>query len=142
MRVVSADEAVRLIEPGDDFAAAKRLFDEVEGAALDGADRHGDIALPGDHENRRRIILAVELLEDIETGLAGDMYIEQDAGWGSGSRNRQQCRAVRETDDLIPTCRQDHRKRVANSRVVIDYENLPAGGDFFSHVASPMRGGK
>ena len=132
----------RFVQPRDDFAAAKRLFDEVERAALDGADRHGDIALSGDHENRRRIILAVKFLEDIETGLTGDMHIEQDAGWRPGSRNRQQRGAVCETDDLIATCRQDHRKRVANSRVVIDYENLPAGGDFFSHVPSPMRGGK
>src|SRR6476469_9455589 len=80
----------RLVESRDDFAAAKRLFDEVERAALDGADRHGDVTLSGDHENRRRIILAVEFLENIETGLTRNMHIEQDAGWRPGSCNRQQ----------------------------------------------------
>ena len=82
----------------------------------------------------------MKLSENIETGLTGDMHIEQDAGWRSRSRNRKQCRAVSETDDLIAACRQDHRKRVANGRVVIDYEDLPTGGGFLSHVPSSMRG--
>ena len=84
----------------------------------------------------------MQFLEDVETGLTGDMHVEQDAGWRPGSCNRQQRSTVCKTNDLIASCRQDHRKRVANSRVVIDYENLPAGGDFFSHVPSPMRSGK
>jgi hypothetical protein len=73
----------RLIESRHDFAAAKRLLDEVQRAVLDGADRHGDIALPRDHEDRRRIILTMKLFENIETGLTGDMHIEQDAGMAS-----------------------------------------------------------
>jgi hypothetical protein len=43
------------------------FLDEIERAALDGVDRHGDVALPRNHEDRRRIILAVQLLQDIET---------------------------------------------------------------------------
>ena len=82
----------------------------------------------------------MKLFQDIETGLTGDMHIEQDAGGCPGSRNRQQCCAVGETDDLITTRRQHHRERVANGRVVIDYEYLPTGGGFFSHVPSSMRG--
>src|SRR6476620_8725815 len=79
----------RLIESRDDFTAAKRLFDEVQRAVLDGADRHGDIALPGDHEDRRGVVLAMKLSQDIETGLTGDMHIKQDAGWRPRSCNRQ-----------------------------------------------------
>jgi hypothetical protein len=130
----------RLIEPRHDFAAAKRLFDEVQRAVLDGADRHGDIALPRDHEDWCRVVLTMQLFQNIETGLTGDMHIEQDAGWRPRSRNRQQSGAVGETDDLIAAGRQDHRKRVANGRVVINYENLPTGGGFLSHVPSSMRG--
>src|SRR3977135_215339 len=35
-----------LLQPGNDFAAPERLFDEVQRAVFDRADRHGDIALP------------------------------------------------------------------------------------------------
>ena len=129
----------RLVEPGDDFAAAERLFDEVQRAALDGADRHGDVALARDHEDRRRIVLAVQLLQNVEAGFAGDMHVEQDAGRRPGSRNRQQRGAVGKADDLIAARRQNHRKRVANGGIVIDYENLPAGRGFLSHVSSSMR---
>ena len=69
----------RLVQPRHDLAAAERLFDEVERAVLDGAHRHGDIPLAGDHEDRCWIILAVQFLEDIEAGLAGDMHVKQDA---------------------------------------------------------------
>src|SRR6266849_9722935 len=79
----------RLIEPVNDFAAPERFFDEVERTVLDRADRHGDIALPGDHEDRRRIILAVKFLQDVEAGFTRNMYIKQDASRASGSRNRQ-----------------------------------------------------
>ena len=96
--------------------------------------------LPGDHEDRRRIILAMKFLQDIEAGFAGDMHVEQDAGRRPGSRNRQQCGAVGETDDLIAARRQHHGKRVANGGVVIDYKNLPAGVGFLSHVSSSMHG--
>src|SRR3979411_1648849 len=41
----------RLVESCHDLAAAERLLDEIQRAALDGADRHRDIALPGDHED-------------------------------------------------------------------------------------------
>ncbi len=82
----------------------------------------------------------MEFLQDIEAGLTGDMHIKQHAGWRSRPCNRQQGRAVGETDDLVATGRQHHRKRIANSGVVVDYKNLPAGGGFISHVPSSMRG--
>ena len=133
-----AEFSACLVEARHDLGAAERFFDEVERAVLDGADRHGDVALARDHEDRRRIVLAMKLSQDIETGLTGDMHIEQDAGWRPRSRNRQQSCAVGETDDLIAARRQDHRKRVANGRVVIDYKDLPAGEGLFSHVSSSV----
>ena len=68
----------RLVEPRHDLAAAERLFNEVERAALDGVDGHRDVALPGDHEDRRRIVLAVQLLENVEARLSRNMHVEQD----------------------------------------------------------------
>ena len=119
--------ADRFIEPGHDFAAAERLFDEVQRAILDRADRHGDVALAGDHEDRRRIVLAVKLLQDIEAGFAGNMHIEQDAGRSPGARDRQQRRAVRKADHLIAARRQHHRQGVANGGIVVDDEDLAVG---------------
>ncbi len=82
----------------------------------------------------------MQLSQNIEAGLTGDMHIEQDARRRPRSCNRQQRGAVGEADDLIAACRQDHRQRVANGGVVIDYKDLPTGGGFFSHVPSSMRG--
>ena len=79
----------------------------------------------------------MQLFQNIETGLTGDVHIEQDAGWRPRSCNRQQSGAVGETDDPIATRRQDHRKRVANGRVVIDYEDLPAEGAFSAMFHRP-----
>ncbi len=130
----------RLIQPADDFAAAERLFNEVQCAILDGADRHGNVALSGDHEDRRRIVLAVKLFQNVEAGFAGNMYIEQDAGWRPASCNRQQRRTIREADHLIASCRQNHRQGFTNGRVIIDHENLAAGDGPFRPCAIVHQG--
>ena len=116
LRLPARIGADRLIEPGHDFAAAERLFDEIQRAVLDRADRHGDVALAGDHEDRRRIVLAVKFLQDIEAGFAGNVHVEQDAGRRPGARDRQQCGAVGKTDHLIAARRQHHRQACRERR--------------------------
>src|SRR5262245_49037165 len=68
----------RLAHAGHDFGGAKRLFDEVERAVSDRVDRHRDVALAGHDQDRRWIVLGVELLEDIEPGAARNMHVEND----------------------------------------------------------------
>ena len=101
-------------------------------------DRHCDIALSGDHEDRRGIILAVKFLQYIETGFTGNVHVEQDAGRGPASRDRQQRRAVCEADHLIAACRQNHGEGFANGRIVVDHEYFAAGGWLFGHVPSSI----
>ena len=36
----------------------------------------------------------MQLFENVEAGLTGDMHIEQDTRWRPGSGNRQQCGTV------------------------------------------------
>ncbi len=81
----------------------------------------------------------MKLLQNVEAGFSGDVHVEQDAGRRPGSRNREQGGAVSETDDLIAARRQDHGQCIADSRIVVDHENLPAGEGFFSHVSSSVR---
>ena len=128
----------RLVQPRDQLAAAERLFDEIERAALDRADRHGDVALSGNHEDRRRIILAVKFLQDVETGFAGNVHVEQDGGRCPASRNRQKCCAVGETDHLIAAGRQHHGKRVADGGIVVHDKNLAPRVGFIGHVPSSL----
>src|SRR5277367_5369582 len=52
--IISLD---RLVEARHKLISAKRLLDEIQRAILDRADRHGDVALSGDDEDRRRIVL-------------------------------------------------------------------------------------
>ena len=114
----------RLVEPRHDVIAAKRLLDEIQRAMLDRADSHGDIALPGDDEDRRRIVLAAQFLQDIQTGFAGNMHVQKNASGSTISRDRQQRSTVGKTDDFDsrrPTGqwkefrgRQDrHRRRIS-----------------------------
>src|SRR5262249_15570420 len=56
----------RLVQPGHKLGSPKRFFDEIERAVLDGAHRHGDVALARDHEDRGRIILTMQLSENVE----------------------------------------------------------------------------
>ncbi|MBA7465416.1 hypothetical protein ES707_00578 [subsurface metagenome] len=129
----------RLVEPVHDLAAAERFLDEIERAVLDRAHRHRNIALARDHEDRRRIILAVKFLEDVESGLSGDMHIEQDARRRSGTRDREQRCAVGKTDHFIAARRQHHRQCIANGGIVVDHEYLATGTSIFRHAPSSCR---
>ena len=87
--------ADRLVHPRHDLAAAERLLDEVERAVLDGADRDRDVALAGNHEDRRRIVLAVQFLQHIEARLARNVHVEQDAAGVRRARPRAMLRRRR-----------------------------------------------
>src|SRR5437867_12813497 len=50
-----AARANRSLHARRNRAATKGLFDEIEGAMLDGFDGHGDVALARDHEDGRRV---------------------------------------------------------------------------------------
>ena len=50
-----------------DCAAAKRLFDEIERAILEGIDSHLDVTLTGHDEDRCWIVLGIEHFEDVES---------------------------------------------------------------------------
>src|SRR5438270_3026048 len=60
--------------------SAERLLDKIQRAVPDGVYGHRNVALPGDYENRRRVVSGVEILEDVESGAAGNVNIEQDTG--------------------------------------------------------------
>ena len=75
----------------------ERLFDEVVGAALDGGDRRFDIAVAGDHHDRKVGVVALDLLEQLQpielAALQPDVEEHQAAGGWRSRRARNCCRA-------------------------------------------------
>src|SRR3984885_10220388 len=124
----------RLVEARHKLISTKRLLDEIQRAVLDRADRHGDVALSGDDEDWRRIVLAAQFLQDIQTGLAGNMHIQKNAGGGAVSRHRQTRGAVGKADDFVAPRRQDDGKGFADGRIVIADKDLTARGWLFVHA--------
>ena len=55
------------------------LFAEIERKFLNGADRHVDVAMPGDQNDRPRISALVEMPHQIETGHARHPHVGNDA---------------------------------------------------------------
>src|SRR5689334_11628311 len=64
------------------------------------------------------------------------MHVEQDAGWRPGTCDSKQSCAVRETDDLVATSGQHHRKCITHGGIVVDDENLAPRLGIIGHVPS------
>ena len=93
---------------------------------------------PENDEDRRRIVLAVQFLQNIEAGFAGNMHVKQDACRGAIPRHRKQRRSVGKTDDFVTSGRQDNGKGFADRGVVVDDEDLTAMRRFFGHMTSSL----
>src|SRR5205085_888264 len=107
--------------------------EEIERAILDRLDRHRDIAGARDDEDRRRVMLRVEVLEDIEPGLTRHVHIEDYAGRRPRSCGGEKRSALGETRDLIARPGQNDRERVAHKRVIVDDKDFPAARIAESH---------
>ena len=95
----------RGFDPRDHVAAAEWFFDEVQRAVPDRVDRHCDVAVARHDEDRHRVILRVELLEDVEAGFAGDVHVENDAHRRARVRGGNQRGAIRKAGDAVAGAR-------------------------------------
>ena len=105
----------------------ERLLEEIERPILDRLDRHRNIADAGDDEDRRRVLLCVEFLQDIEPRLARHVHVEDHAGRRARLRGGKKRSAFGKAGDLIAFPRQNDRKSVEHERIVVDDEDFPAG---------------
>src|ERR1044071_1853802 len=111
-------------DAGDDFAAPERLFDEVQRAVLDGIDRHRDVAAARHDENRDRIVLGVELLQNVEPRFAGNMDVQDDANRAALLDGGQQRGAFTKANHVVTGTGKDERQGLAHGRIIIDDKNL------------------
>jgi hypothetical protein len=117
-----------------------RLLDEVERAVPDRIDRHGDVALPGDHEDRRRIVLGIELLEDLEPRAARNIDVENNAGGNDRVGAGQQCAALGEAGRTVSGLREYDRQHLADRRIIVHNEDLAMGRSKLGHLQTIPRG--
>ena len=68
----------------------ERLFDEIERAVADRLDRRGNIAEAGNDEDRRRIVVRIDLFQQIDARATGQMHIDEHACRRSGSAPPQE----------------------------------------------------
>jgi Membrane-associated sensor, integral membrane domain len=119
-----------------DDAAAERLLDEIKRAMTDRIDRHRNVALRGHDEDRRRVVVGIELLEDIEPGPPGDVNVENDAGRRLPSRRGEQRRAIGKAGDTMTRGREDRGQGLSHRLIIIDDEDLQSVAGFrLSHLA-------
>ena len=68
-----------MADAGQEARLVERLLDEIEGADLDGRDRHLDVAVPGDQNDRRGEAVGLETVDQFEAGHAGHAHVRHDA---------------------------------------------------------------
>ena len=115
----------RIADAGEQAGLIERLLDEIEGADLDGGDRHIDVAVPGDQDNRRGQTSALQTVNQVEAGHAGHSDVRNDAIKPLSALDRGQkffrgrkARCFNVLTGEIETQRIEHRLIVVNDRDV------------------------
>lgn len=68
----------RIADAGEKTIFIERLFDEIEGADLDGGHRHIDVAMAGDQDDRPGKAACIEMTHEVEARHAGHAHIGDD----------------------------------------------------------------
>src|SRR6267143_508356 len=75
---------------------AKRLREKLDGAGLHGPDRHGNVAVSGEEDDRQRRVRVGKLLLQVEAAQSREADVEHEASWRMPSRAAQECLSARE----------------------------------------------
>ncbi len=137
-----AQADVLLLQPGPeegvadgqhDFFQGQRLFEEIEGAHLDGFDRrfHGPVA--GDDHHRRTVLVALDLGQHVEAVHLGQPDIENDQAEAFLGQGRQSLLSGGGGPDGIPFILQDSPERGPDGRLVVDDQNA-----FLTHAGNSI----
>ena len=102
------------------------LFQEVVGAALDGADRGFDVAVAGNHDHRQ---VGVEPLDQVKQfqpvhAAAGHPDVEHQQRGLAGSQAGQRRLGIGGRAHLIALILQDARHQFADVRLVVDHQDI------------------
>jgi hypothetical protein len=136
----------RLANRLEQILLAKRLGQELDRARLHGPDRHGNVAVPGEEDDRQGRVGAGQLALQIEPAEPGEPHVEHDAARRVGSRAAQEGLGARENLDAQPHRGEQASQGLADGLVVIDHEDDGARRFHLkrtiSRRASPTRSGR
>ena len=110
-----AHEALQLVH-------VEGLGQVVVGARLHGVDRHAQVRIGGDEDDRDRLVDGQDLGQHPRAGLAGHPYVQQRHVDPAGAEDRQRGGAVGRFQHL-ELALEDQPQRFADARLVVDREH-------------------
>src|SRR6185369_16566979 len=102
---------------------AKRLREELDRPGLHGPDRHGDVAVAGEEDDRQGRVGAGELSLQVEAAQPREAHVEDKTSRRIDSGPLQECLSAREDLDRQAHGGEEPPERVADGGVVIDDED-------------------
>src|SRR5262249_42235256 len=125
----------RLADRVEHFLLAERFGQEIDGAGLDGLDRHGNVAVPGHEDDRDADLGLGELRLEVEAAQSRQPDVEHEAAHHLGQLVFQQVGRRPEQLDLVSNRSEQAAQRLAHGLVVVDneYDRLLSGRDRSVH---------
>jgi hypothetical protein len=121
----------------EELLIPERLGKEFDGAAFHRLDRHGDIAVSGDEDDRKLPLRCRQLALKIKTALTGQSHVENQAGGASRRIGLEKVGNGRE-ELRVDT---DRPQQASNGRtkigIIVDNQN---GGVYVGHCYNPRPG--
>ena len=102
---------------------AERLRQELDRARLHGPDRHRNVAVTRDEDDRQRRVGAGQLPLEVEAAEPGEAYVDHHASRRVGSWTAEKRLRAREDLDAHPHRGQEPLERFAHGPVVVDHED-------------------
>src|SRR5207244_13514412 len=90
LRACHAITIDRVADGVEQVLLAKRLREKLDCAGLHGPDRHGDITVPGEEDDRQRRVRVGKLLLQVEAAQSREADVEHEASWRMPSRAAQE----------------------------------------------------
>src|SRR5206468_2794538 len=80
----------------EEVLLAKRLGKKLDGTRLHGADRHGNVAVPGEEDDGQRHVRVGKFLLKVEAAQPGEADVEHETSWSMPLRAAQERLSARE----------------------------------------------
>ncbi len=113
----------RLANGAEQDLVVEGLGEELDGARLHGLNRHRDVAMPGDEDDRHVEPVCCELLLEVEPVLTREADVEHQAAWHSGPLTTQELLGGLERLYLQTDALEEQLQRLSHREVVVDDEH-------------------
>ena len=140
----AAREIERVIDAGEQFVGAHRLFDEIRRAGLHRLDRDRHVADARDHDRRQSMPALAQMPQQVQSAHARQIGVQQEAIARRGLKGSQERLAAVEGFDAMSRVLEHGAKGAAHQGVVIDDIDRPrrvAWGSLAKPGVDRRRGG-